>query len=92
MTNWCPQHGYPIPCDKCGYDEPEDVIEVIKSIANEDPCVGCKKKEEDDYGLVCDMICTEHMAYMQRELMRMAILEALGEDPYPPQEDSGEVK
>lgn len=24
MTKWCPQHGYPLPCDKCGEGEYEE--------------------------------------------------------------------
>ncbi len=33
-TKWCPQHGYPLPCDKCGLGLRElgrrDVVEWVK--------------------------------------------------------------
>ncbi len=25
MTKWCPQHGYPLPCDKCGLEDYDEV-------------------------------------------------------------------
>jgi len=32
-TGWCPQHGYPLPCYKCGYSKPpEDLREAIARI------------------------------------------------------------
>jgi len=44
---------------------------------NPDPCTGCKRKEVDDYGFVCDLACGEHSAYLQREAGADAMLEAL---------------
>ena len=28
------------------------------------PCVGCPRKVEDEYGLFCDMACGKHTAYV----------------------------
>jgi len=32
-VQWCPQHGYPLPCDKCGYSTiPDDLMLTDKEI------------------------------------------------------------
>jgi carbamoyl-phosphate synthase large subunit len=33
MTKWCPQHGYPIPCYKCGYGKVAAVADEMKTWA-----------------------------------------------------------
>ena len=47
---------------------------------NPDPCTGCKRKEVDGYGFVCDLACGEHSAYLQREAGADAMLLALIEE------------
>ena len=27
---WCPQHGYPLPCDKCGMPLPPQIVDTTK--------------------------------------------------------------
>lgn len=39
-TKWCPQHGYPLPCDKCGLGQYElgfkaGIKEVVEWLENE---------------------------------------------------------
>jgi hypothetical protein len=34
-TKWCPQHGYPIPCNKCGLGEYERGIKEVVDWVNE---------------------------------------------------------
>jgi hypothetical protein len=29
----------------------------------ENPCLNCKNKNEDDYGLLCDWVCHKHSYY-----------------------------
>jgi hypothetical protein len=29
----------------------------------ENPCLNCKNKDEDDYGLLCDLVCHKHSYY-----------------------------
>jgi hypothetical protein len=47
ITKWCPQHGYPTPCEKCGYfgSSAMDMIKYIKDWRElirqcEDKCYG----------------------------------------------------
>jgi len=42
-----------------------------------DPCDGCKQKEEDDWGLVCDIACGLAFAYGNYEAGADALLDAL---------------
>lgn len=29
-VKWCPQHGYPVPCDKCGYSPQPATLDELK--------------------------------------------------------------
>ena len=46
-----------------------------------DPCDGCIKKQEDTYGLMCDLACGKHSAWSNRESGADTILEALEQLP-----------
>lgn len=41
------------------------------------PCENCPDKQEDKYGLLCDLACGKHTAYLNREVGADAMLEAL---------------
>lgn len=41
------------------------------------PCDGCPQKEEDSYGLFCDLACGKHSAYINKEDGADAMLVAL---------------
>jgi len=42
-----------------------------------DPCYGCKNRDEDRWGFVCDISCGRHSAHMNFEAGADAILKAL---------------
>ncbi len=41
------------------------------------PCDECARKSEDEYGLLCDLPCGRHTAYMNQEAGADAMLVAL---------------
>ena len=41
------------------------------------PCGGCPRKVEDSYGLICDLYCGKHSAYINKEAGADAMLRAL---------------
>jgi len=41
------------------------------------PCDGCPKKEEDCYGLVCDLVCGKNSAWVNHEAGADALWEAV---------------
>jgi len=44
---------------------------------SKNPCDDCPNKQEDIYGLLCDLACGKHTAYLNHEAGADAILEAL---------------
>ena len=57
-TKWCPAHGYPLPCDKCGYTgKPKIKMEELKL---ENPCDECMYQR----GVAdCDGRCDKVVVY-----------------------------
>jgi len=43
---WCPQHGYPVPCEKCGYGLKDFTLRSVIDIA-----VELKRKRKQSYEL-----------------------------------------
>ena len=43
------------------------------------PCDECEKKEEDEYGLLCNLACGKYTAWLNREAGADALLEMLRE-------------
>lgn len=41
-TEWCPQHGYPLPCDKCGLQTQDERILITLAT------MGCKQVNPDN--------------------------------------------
>jgi hypothetical protein len=68
---WCPQHGYPLPCEKCGLGEKEVKMEAKDTVINnkdimdlEIPCETCDKKPA--WGFTTSE-CMECIALKHRE-------------------------
>lgn len=41
------------------------------------PCDGCDKKQEDEHGLLCDLSCGKHSAYLNQEAGADAMLKGV---------------
>ena len=43
--DYCPQHGYPVPCYKCGYPESLELDELKRIIRTAENCIVSMKKQ-----------------------------------------------
>jgi hypothetical protein len=45
-TEWCPQHGYPLPCNKCGLGEREAGRQEVIDWVNENIEMTAKRNDQ----------------------------------------------